>query len=272
MIRTYTPLGVRFWDALTRAPIAGGLGVTAWPLGDGPPGVRAYLTPSGVYAFRGLRGMRRVEYPVGTAPPSDSAVFVIRVEDRSGVWLPATMLVPAPHTGPARMLLEQSPWDTFPTIYLFSAPSRPVPTGTASVRATLVEHATGEPAAHTRVDVAVGGTVWPGIAAGNGNVAVLFPFPVFQGAVPASFPAGGQGQPPMGQSWPVTVTVRYQPGALHRPAPGQVPTLAGILAQAPARIRPTRAGAPQARLDAELYFGRELVLATQGYSVLRIGT
>jgi hypothetical protein len=280
-LRTFTPLGVRFWDAVFDAPVGGGLEVTARPLTGSWPEIPAFLTPSGVYAFRGLPGLRRVEYPVGPEPIQDvlpaPAPMAVRVRDRLRRFLPTVVLVPAPHLGVAPMLpAGGSPPDTSPPdasppgaavpgIYLFSAPSRRVRSDVAVVRASLADRGSGAPAAHTRLDVVVAGTLWAGVADALGNVAVMLPFPAFGGS--AAFPSpppGTGGVPPEQQSWPVQVRVRYEPAALDHPIEGAAPTLASILAQSPDVLWPDEAGPPVPELPAELSFGRELVLRTQG--------
>ena len=275
-IRTFTPLGVRFWDAISGAPAIGGLEVSARPLTGDWPDTPAFRTPSGVYAFRGLPGLRQVEYPVGPEPVRDTlsppAPFVVRVRDRLRRFLPTVVLVPAPHLGLAGMLpADGDPagsipaGDGVPGIYLFSAPSRPVLSDVAVVRASLAEQGSGIPAAHARLDVVAGGTRWAGVADALGNVAVLFPYPLFEGvaAVPSP-PPGTGGIPPAEQSWAVQVSVRHQPEALDFIPDPDVPTLASILAQSPDVLWQDDRGPPTTELHAELSFGRELVLRTQG--------
>jgi hypothetical protein len=275
-LRTFTPLGVRFWDAVSDTPVLQGLRVEARPLGGDLPATPAFRTPSGIHAFRGLPGLRRVEYPAGPGPVRDTlpppVPFALQVWDRLGRFLPTVVLVPVPHLGLAPMLpAGADPSGSIPSdpgvarIYLFSAPSRAVRSDVAVVRASLADRASGAPAAHARLDVVAGGTRWAGVADALGNVAVLFPYPAFEGlaAVP-SVPPGTGGLPPQEQRWPVEVSVRRQPEALDVSVDPEVPTLGSILAQSPEVLWPDDQGPPVHRLEAELGFGHELILRTQG--------
>jgi hypothetical protein len=290
-VRTVTPLGVRFWDAVLDRPVGGGLQVSARTLGRPGPARPGVPTPSGVYAFRGLPGLARVELPEGEedAALEPTVVVAVGAVDRLRRFLPALVLVPAPFRGPAPMLPEplgsppdltpdlgsppaSPPGATSPRIYLFPGPSRRPLGDVAVVRATLVDHGSGDPVAHARVDVAIGATLRAGISDERGNVAVMFPYPLFAGAIAASPPPGTPGVATDTQSWTATVSVRSEPDALHRPNGGDPPTLSSILAQAPAMVWVSEAGPPLPHLDAELRFGRELVLKTQpAHSALLVG-
>jgi hypothetical protein len=287
-LRTFTPLGIRFLDAVTEAGIDRGLTVTAQSLDGATPQTPAFRTRSGVYAFHGLPGLRRLERfdRVGAVrealpPPTP---FVVRVRDRLSRFNPTVALVGAPTWGLAPMLMDESPPGGVPAdssppgavpagIYLFPAPSRRVRSDVAVVRASLARHAGGEPAAHARLDVVVAGTRWAGVADELGNVAVMFPYPIFSGAGPASPPPGSQGIPPEQQSWALTVQVRYDPEALDYPPGSEVPTLGSILIQSPTDTWPHAAGQPVGEMDAVLTFGHELIMRTEGSndSTLMVG-
>ena len=142
---------------------------------------------------------------------------------------------------------------------------------TGRVRANLVDRATGEPAAHARLDVVVGGSRWAGIASTEGAVAVGFPYPGFGGAPPPSPPPGTGGTPPSQQAWPARIEVRHDPDALDFPLRGHPPDLASVAGQAPVDVWPDTAGPPRPGLDTVLQYGAELVLRSAGESSLLTG-
>ena len=262
-----TPLGVWFWDALTGAPVGDALDVVAWPLDvQGEPSV-ATRTPSGVRAFHGLAGLRRVEYPLGDEDPLGAPVqtgrFAVTVDDPSRRFSPMTLELEAPHAGLAG---PGSPPGG--PVFLFSAADRAFPAAFGVVRADIADRATGEPAAYARVDVLVAGRRWAGVASESGAVAIGFPYPTFGGPPPASPPAPVAPGP---QTWPVVVEVRFAPEALEFPLPGRAPELTSILGQPRVAVWPDMAGTPVDALQAELTFGSELVLRTAGASSLLTG-
>src|SRR6185295_5527945 len=94
------PLGVRFWDAVTNASISDGLIVAAYPAGQ--PWLRreAFLTRSGIFAFRNLPGMRDVENGAGgeafwQSPPLEKP-FVVEMSDTRGHFLPLKFTLNVP--------------------------------------------------------------------------------------------------------------------------------------------------------------------------------
>lgn len=269
-MRTVTPLGVWLWDALTDGPVLDELEVVAVPLDSPGDETKAIRTPSGVRAFTGLAGLRRVEYPLGDedplGAPLHSASFAVCVDDRAGRFNPATIILDAPQAGIAG--LGSPPGG--PT-YLFASPARRFAAGVAVVRADLVNRATGEPAAHARVDVIVAGRRWAGTASDRGAVAVAFPYPGFGGAPSPSPPPGTGGTPPGLQTWPIAVEVRHDPPSLDFPVAERPPDLASIFGQASVDIWLTHSGPSVAALDAQLLFGAELVLRTGAGPVLEVG-
>lgn len=276
-MRTFTPLGAWFWDTLTDRPIGPGLDVRAWPVARPDAERPAFTTPSGVYGFAGLPGLRSVEYPAPgvdvrdpLAPPRP---YVISVRDPLARFVPTVAILHAPTLGPAPASPDVSPPEhelSMPSssaqrarIYLFSAPTRRVLSDVAVVRAQLRDFVTGDPAAHARLDVLGGGLRWAGVADAGGTVAVMFPYPVFGGAAMSSPPPGASGIPSIDQSWLVTVEVRYQPGALDFPPGCDVPTSTSIVLQEQTVVR-IDSGAPVPEWQTELSFGSELLLRTEG--------
>ncbi len=276
----FTPLGIRFWDPAQDRPIADGLIVTAWPWGATGPVRRAVRTASGVYAFHGLPGLRDLEYPAsGTDPlvsasPLRSARFTVAVTDLERRFLPAVFTVDVPYRGIFPTNTTGPSGDRPPGFFLFSAPTRPILSALAVVRAQLasaVNPNAVEPAAYAVLEVQVGTTSWYGIADERGAVAVVFPYPTFVEA-----PAGSPPSPlaaSVEQRWEVIARVRYTPATLSVPTGAAQPDLRSIFAQGPGVIWPTRGpGAmPTSELFAELALGQELILRTDGESTLVVG-
>jgi hypothetical protein len=283
-LRIFTPLGIRFWDPAVDRPVGDGLRVTARPAGRPGRGRLATLTASGVYAFFGLPGLRDIEYPKDDplgASPLTVRRFVVEVEDGLGRFLPATFAVDAPYLGifPTEPGLPTGA----PGVFLFSAPTRPILSTAAVVRASLEAISavdgvtTRRPAAHTVLEVSPpGGPTRVGVADARGEVAVVFPYPSFATAING----GGGGSPlrsPVGSAgrrWPLRLRVRHDPGTLTVHPGSTVPDLRSILEQGAASLRPSRLGTgafvAEARVD--LVFGQELVVRTDGGPTLEIRT
>jgi hypothetical protein len=275
------PLGIRFWDAAFDVPVSDGLAVTAYPQGLRSPGCTPVCTPNGIYAFRRLAGLQAVEYPdadqpgFGSLPPS--ARFLVEVEDSAGRFLPTAFFVDAPQAGVYPTSLPPAPGGAAPPgFYLFSAPTRPASPLLGCVRAQLSEIAapgdSSPPAAYAVMQIdAPGSATVIGVADANGAIAVMFAYPNFTGpAYGASLPTAAASAP---QSWPITLSVRYQPSALVYPPNSSLPELRSVLSQAPGVIWTQRSPAPgQAvkALPATLTYGQILVLQTAQETVLFI--
>lgn len=274
----FTPLGIRFWDAARDAQVSDGLVVTARPEGWPLSAVVAFRTLSGVYAFHGLPGLHRVEYPAGDpssveSPPS-SKRFIIEVFDTQRRFLPVAFSIDVPHCGIYPVDGFGSPSQRrLPGFYLFSAPTRPPTASMAVIRAQLEEADTHKNAGYAVLAVDVpGNKTWYGLADERGCAAVFFPYPVFShrsgGSSPVSSPIEVTEQ-----HWDVSIRVQYDPSALRFPARSMLPELRSVLNQPPGALWSTlasRPGQPVTRLSAELMFGQELVLRTDSASVLLI--
>lgn len=268
----FTLLGIRFWDAALDRPVADGLTVTAWPTAAPRQVRRAVRTASGVYAFHGLPGMRRLEQATAAdilaASPPDITSFVVAVADAQRRFFPVAFEVslPLPDLGVFPTAVSTSPPGS-PGFYLFSAPTRAPAPGLAVVRAQLVEAGSQQPAAYAVVEAEVRGHTHYAIADARGALALLFPYPLFVSALGASPPGG---LPLAEQQWPLTLRVRYQPAA-QAPLPGTpLPALASLFAQPAATIWPSTAGTAVSQLTFDLLFGQELVLRTGAESTLWI--
>ncbi len=168
---TQTLLGIRFWDRLTNQVVAEGLQVKAQRLTSdrtqrlGKP-VMGKMTPSGAIAFFGLAAE---EIPTDTDGEisTDSKHFLwetiptkqwvaIDLVDRSRRFLPMSFVAQLPFRGAFR---GQGDWlntsllrpEVGPNeamgVQLWSASTRPAPTGFAVIRATILEGQSDDPKA-----------------------------------------------------------------------------------------------------------------------------
>jgi hypothetical protein len=268
-VRAFTTLGIRFWDAALERQVSGALDVLAFRRDTRELPVRAHLTPSGVYAFHDLPGLREVEHPLDNvsvlgSPPA-AVEFLIAVRDSLGRYLPMTFGVALPL--PYRGLFPAG--DSVP---LFSAPTRAIPPGLGAVRAELWDTNAELPGSHAVLRVKLGADVWTGIADDTGRVLVVLPTPTVERLTLGSPPGSGQGSPDAA-TWPIAVSVSSTPGALRFPLgigrPGaaafaRVPSLKTVLEdQTAGQLFAADNAAPTSSLDATLPFGRELVLRTR---------
>ena len=248
------PLGLQFTDSVGGASITDGLVVTAWPAGD--PGSARLATQSPVSTIMGfgrlpgLASYEEARTDPGTfswAAPGAGRPFEVRVADPYGRYLPELLAV----TVPSSALV---------TPLLFSAPARPVPSGFAAVGGE-VSTTTSGPAGWAVVQVTAGAGTYLTLADQLGRYVVYLPYPEALPPLNASPPVGG----PLGQlTWPLTVSVRYQPSAQNQLADAATqdpPELASLLGQAPAAI--STSGGQQPSLDATLAFGTRLLLMLQ---------
>lgn len=266
--RTFTPLGIRFWDAALDTPVTDRLFVHAWLRGSAHPPVPAVRSPSGVYAFHRLPGQGRAEKPASDddrpelhGPPGE---FVIAVDDPGGRYMGAAFTVTLP-LGYRGVFLSGGP--TPGKAYLFPSVSRPVPPGVAAIRADLEDPDSGEKAAYAVLSATVGGITRTAIADQEGRATVLIPFPtperLRQGSPPADTRAA---------TWPVTLRAKWDPGALRYPFPAREglnpawaarPSLKSILDEQRSALVWTDEGqAPAVEWTETLVHGQELRLRT----------
>jgi hypothetical protein len=280
-VRVFTPLGLALHDLVSDTRVVEGLHVDARPVGGGRVS-EAFQTKSGAYAFRGLEGMRAVELPAAGEPGSVPAGrdFDVSVVDLRARFVPMVLRVPVPTDGlVTQAVLELAgadptasvPLDELP-LYLFSSPSRALPTHLAVVRAQLADDAGGAPVSFARLEVVVdpdgpGRRRYSGVSDETGAVVVPFAYPRF-GTVPgamASVPAAGtRGEPTTERTWPLRVLVHYDPAVLVHPPGLPAPVLQSVLAQRQGQVRATAGGPAGASLEATLQYSVELVLRTTG--------
>ncbi|WP_420125869.1 hypothetical protein [Longimicrobium sp.] len=266
--RTFTPLGIRFWDAALDTPVTDRLQVHAWLRDSAYPPVPAVRSPSGVYAFHRLPGQASAEKPAGddARPETDGPAgeFVIAVDDPGGRYMGAAFSVPLP-LGYRGEFLSGGPQPG--KAYLFPAVSRPVPPGVAAIRADLADPDTGAPAAYAVLSATVGGITRTAVADEAGRAVVLVPFPtperLRQGSPPADTRAA---------TWPVSLRARWEPAALRYPFPAREgmnpawaarPSLKSILdEQRTALVWTDEGQVPAVEWTETLVHGQELRLRT----------
>ncbi|MBN1608918.1 MAG: hypothetical protein JW940_19985 [Polyangiaceae bacterium] len=236
-VHSVAPLGLRFWDAATDTPVCSGLRVVAYPpwVERGP--TMARRSPSGFYGLFGLPGMHAQEYPNGaslaaTSPPSSPSTFIVCVDDPGRRFLPIVFGVSLPLQGQLPLPLRAtSASGAVVNPYLFSAPSRPVLTGFAAIRADLWDRERDAPASHAVLHVSAAGREATGIADRLGRVLVLLSPPPPESLSLGSPPGAGQGHV-VDEYQPLTATAQYEPGRLRMPLEGRAS--AGIWGEVPA--------------------------------------
>ena len=257
-------LGVRPWDGATGRAVTEGLTLT-----ELRHGVSAIPNRSGVFTFHDLPGLRASSFGSGddvfwASPPAHAQLTLELLDDR-GRYLGFRFDAEAPARGVFREICGPSspPELEVPGIPLFSAPSRIVPGGLASVRADLWDSAAGGPAAWAVLEVTAGpGLTARGVADERGRVLVLLPYPE---------PPWQTGSPPptavalSEQTWTLALAARYA----RPPDPGPTPDLCAVLSQPPATLL-AALSPPVALTAATLTFGQPLTLRTPGHSVLHL--
>jgi hypothetical protein len=254
------PLALRCFDAAGAASAVGGLSAVAWRESDPATTFRAVPSPvSSLLGFGSLPGQRAYQraystdgQPLSWPVPAAPERFAVRVTDRARRYLPVTILAEVPVSTPV-------------DVPLYSAPGRPAPSGWAVVRGELHDAADRGPIAWGVVEVSTDAGQYTTVSDDSGRFLLYLPYPE---ALPAlldspSAPAqaSGPGSGLGAVTWPLTIGVRSEPGALRGPAASTVPEppyLDSILGQAPARIDP--GGGPQPTVTETLAFGAALVL------------
>jgi hypothetical protein len=246
------PLSLQFTDSVSGSPVADGLVVTGWPVGDpGAARLAAWSPASPILGFGRLPGLARYEEARTEDPatfawpaPGQALPFEVRVNDSLGRYLPELLAITVPQPSLA-------------TPVLYSAPTRPVPSGFATVSGEVRTAATAEPAAWAVVQIDADSASYVTLADQLGRYVVFLPYPE---ALP---PLGGS-PPGTPLTWPLTVSVCYQPSAQNQLADataGDPPELGSLLGQAPAAI--PIGGTPQPSLAATLTFGVVLVMTLE---------
>jgi len=246
------PLGLRLIDSATGAPAADGLTATAWPAGDPGSARQAAQSPvSPILGFWRLPGLARYAEARTGDPgtfswpaPGPGLPYEVRITDPLGRYLPELLAVNVPQ--PALV-----------TQVLYSAPTRPAPSGFAIVSGEVHVTATADPAAWAAITVDTGAASYTTLADQLGRYLVHLPYPEALPPLGGSPPSG----PPGPLTWPLTISVGYQPSAQNRLADATAadpPELGSLLGQAPAAI--SAGGGTEPGLAATLTFGTALLV------------
>jgi hypothetical protein len=247
------PLVLQFLDSVGNRPVGDGLVVTAWPRDDPAAYRYGWRSPlEATIGFGRLSGTYSFEETVTPdptqllwSPPSAGHPYEVRVTDQARRYLPELISVSVPQPG---LLI----WP------LFSAPTRPAPSGWAAITGEVWRTTTRQPAAWSLVDVAAGSATYRTLADGSGRFVVFFPYPE---ALPPLTGSPAAGEPLNQISWPLSVSVRYQPSTHVRLADASTddpPELTSLIGQLPAAI--STSGGTSASLAATLTFGGRLLL------------
>lgn len=261
-VTTYTPLGLRFWDAVADRQITEGLRVRAWPANRPPRRyVSAFRTKGGIYAFRDLPGLRALEYPVGDDVPFSSMVprsYLVEVADQQRRFLPMRFEVDLPiteYSGVYRPFYAASPPQPDEArFYLFSAPARSAPTATAVIHAQLMEANSETPAAWACVEMIVDGISYFSYSDKRGCVAIFLPWPSL---IIGSPPSGKLTE----QCWEVFVQVRYRSKTAIEL--DDLWKIDRISQQPVANLYETTTSIAQPFLVSHLCYGQELIVKTE---------
>lgn len=255
-------LAIRFWDPVLSQPIDG-LSVSARAYPSERPRIQAVRTPSGYYGFNGLPGMASVEQGLSSGPVRP---FLIEIDDPAQRFIGVSFALDLPAaTGPLYPPLPQGGEPSSgaaPGFLLFSSPLRRRGVGIACVRAGLVEKTGGAPAANAVLQVKLPDeSLWYGLANARGEVVVMFPYPTFEVA-----PGDGDDPIPVPlseQSWPLQISVLYNPDAQVYAPRASRPELSSLFQQPSGTLwedSDALSGVPA--LELILRFDEELVMRT----------
>lgn len=244
------PLGVRATGSITGHAVRG-LTAQSWPdpaSVAGPTIVRlARESSEGILGFATLPTTREAER--GAVPDFDPATTqFVRLDDPRRRWLPQLVTFEVPIAGVQETIVFPTPsYIAEPGYVIVRATLRHELAATSGPEPTVIE-----PAAHAALSIAVSGFSDPfvGIADGQGEAAVLIPFPE---------PTAGT--PLAEQTASAALEVRFNPGLAIDPI-GRLPLLADILSQPLVEF----AGEPS--LPIELTYGTDTVAEHGGPSIV----
>jgi len=273
------PLGLRFHDTASGEFIRDGLNVSVYPTNKSESRVQAIANRSGVYVLHHAPGLRTLESGVGdqnywdNLPPRKD--FVIEVSDEQQRFQPFRFTEQLPIRGIYQWVspLSTSPPSSRSSIPLYSAPTRSVPGGMASIRADLWDKQRERPAPWAVLEGYLDDElVVRGIADNAGKVALIFPYPAPQSfalnsppSAVVSSPPAPSGPPLAMQEWPLRLRAFYAPDGQTPSPPVSFetkpvsPDLRFTLSQPEATIW-ANADATQPLTEVSVRYGRETIL------------
>jgi hypothetical protein len=282
-----TLLGIRFWDPSLNAQVSFGLSAILYPVDNHRKRVYAICSRSGVYAFNDIPGMLDVETASSNdedalTSPMPTKQFVLKVNDPRKRFVSVALLIelPLPYNG--LFLVDDSPGSPGnppPGFNLYSSIYRHAASQFTFVRGDLINRVTGQPAANALVRVQTEDDFsWYGISNEEGKFAVMMPYPLLNISFGGS-PSTSDGVRLFQRTWSVNISVLYAPLDQVSLADSELPDYSSILNQDQALIYPElpeTIESPETVLgevtevQADLVYGRDLIIKTAGYSELYI--
>jgi hypothetical protein len=267
----FSPLGIRFWDEVTRQMIGDGLNVVAYPSGYPARRVRGLVNRHSVYVFRGLPGLQAVEHG-GLETRQKS--FMVEVTDSSSRFQPFLLSVELPMSGLYQWTCDplsspyssDSPLTMYPTfVPLFSGAARQPSWGMAVVRAELWNALTQAPAAFAVMELYNEEKLLArGFADATGRVALIFPYPepvssyAELGTSPSSSGTAGNQSGGALPPWRMLVYVNYTPSLFSGVSTSPLPDICHVLSQFPATL--LDGGQQVQSMHIQLTFGQDYIV------------
>lgn len=275
-----TQLGIRFWDPAMNEQIRSGLMAVLYPVDNQRKKVVATCTRSGNYVFNGIPGMFELETVSSednsVTSPVDSRQYVLEISDSLQRYSTVALQVelPLPYKGLFLVDDEGSSPALAPRGFnLYSSINRRTASQFIFIRGDLIDRNSGKPAAHALVQVETeNGFSWYGISDADGKFAVMMPYPYLSIAFGSS-PPSSDGLRLFQRTWILNISVFYEPLG-QESLPGSVlPDYSSVLNQNQALIyieSPDTDVGEVAQMQADLVYGRDLIVKTTGYSELYI--
>jgi hypothetical protein len=275
-----TQLGIRFWDPAMGEQIRSGLQAVLYPTINQRKKVIATRTRSGNYVFNGIPGMFDLETADSEddsmTSPVDSKRYVLEVSDSLRRFSSVALQVELPLPYKGLFLVGDEDGSPSPTprgFNLYSSINRRDASQFIFVRGDLIDRNTGKPAAHALVQVETEDALsWYGIADENGKFAVMMPYPYLSIAFGSS-PPSSDGLRLFQRTWTLNINVFYEPLVQESLPDTALPDYSSVLKQAQALIyieSPETDVGEVAQMQADLVYGRDLIIKTIGYSELYV--
>lgn len=270
-----TPLGLRFWDALSGNIVGDGLAVTIHPVNNPSRRTNAISNRSGIYLLQNLPDLHDTEFGEGDTTYWSSVSrrpFVVEVFDYKGRFQPFAFQTDLPFrdlfTLSCTLASPPAELSTNLGIPLYSAPTRSVPSGIAVIRASLWDVSNDRPAAWTMMEASLDNQLLArGLADREGRIALLFPYPepVHSISSPLGSPPIGNRPPLIDQTWSIQLQSYYS--SLNTTP--DLPDLCQALSQPP--VITLSALSPASPLtNITLRYGQELVVRSESQPIVWI--
>lgn len=276
-----TLLGIRFWDPALDEQIRSGLHATLHPINNPQKKISATQTRSGVYAFNEIPGMFNLETQtdiedIDSSSPVQTKQFVLEVNDPKQRYAGAALLVELPLPYKGIFLVDDIPAspDTAPSGFnLYSSVNRNNATQFTFVRGELIQRDTLQPAANAVVRVETEeGNSWFGISDAKGRFAVMMPYPYINIAFGSS-PSTSDSTRLFQRTWTVSINILYESPAQTVLNGTDLPDYSSVLNQEQAFIyteSPETDLGEVLEMPADIVYGRDLIIKTEGFSELYI--